>query len=57
MNSKIQYAERNTNVWSRFCKMVRKTNTHPSRNGLEFYSYSGIPALLTMQGSLKPEQR
>ncbi len=57
MNSKIQYAERNANVWSRFCKMVRKMNTHPSRNGLEFYSYSGIPALLTVQGSLKPEQR
>jgi hypothetical protein len=56
MNINIQYSERNANILSRFYEMVRKTAARSSGSNLEFYSYSTLPALLTMQSGFKSEQ-
>ena len=56
MNSRMQDSGRNTNTWSRFLEMLRKADSRPARNGLEFYSRRAMPALLAMQSSLKTEQ-
>ena len=56
MNTNIQHPENNINVWSRFFEMVRKSAARSSRSNLEFYSYSTLPALLTMQSGFKAEQ-
>ena len=56
MNRKMENSERNANTWSRFFEMVQKTDRRRSRNGLEFYGRSAMPALLTVQSSIRPEQ-
>ena len=52
----MENSERNANTWNRFFEMVRKTDRRRSRNGLEFYGRSAMPALLTAQSSIRPEQ-
>ena len=56
MMDKKSNLEKNINTWSRFFEMVRKTDRRRSRNGLEFYGRSAMPALLTAQSSIRPEQ-
>ena len=56
MNSRMQDSGRNTNTWSRFLEMLRKADSRPARNNLEFYFRRAMPALLAMQSSLKTEQ-
>ena len=56
MSQKIQHSGKNSNTWSRFFEMVRKTDSRRSRSSLEFYSRSAVPALLTAQASIRPEQ-
>ena len=56
MNTNMQYSERNANIWSRFCEMVRKTAARSSRSSLDFYSHSTVSALLTMQSVSRSEQ-
>ncbi len=56
MNTNIKNTENNASVWSRFYEMVRKTAARSSRSDLEFYSYSTLPALLSMQSAFKSEQ-
>ena len=56
MSQKIQHSGKNSNTWSRFFEIVRKTDSRRSRSDLEFYTRSAIPALLTMQSGMKPEQ-
>ena len=56
MNKELRKSERNTNTLGRFLEMVRKTDSRRSRSDLEFYTRSAMPALLTLQSSLKPEQ-
>ena len=56
MNTNIRNSENNASVWSRFYEMVRKTAARSSRSDLEFFSYSTLPALLTMQSDFRSEQ-
>ena len=56
MNKELRKSERNTNTLGRFLEMVRKTDSRRSRSDLEFYTRSAMPALLTLQSSLKLEQ-
>ncbi len=56
MNTIIKNSENNASVWSRFYEMVRKTAARSSRSDLEFFSYSTLPALLTMQSDFRSEQ-
>lgn len=56
MNRKNQNPGRNANTWSRFFEMVRKTDSRRSRSNVEFYTCNAMPAILTMQSSLKAEQ-
>ena len=56
MNTNIKNSENNVSVWSRFYEMVRKTAARSSRSDLEFFSYSTLPALLTMQSDFRSEQ-
>ena len=56
MNTNIQHPENNINVWSRFFEMIRKSAARSSRSNLEFYTYSTLPALLTMQSGFKSDQ-
>ncbi len=48
--------EKNGSVWNRFVEMVRRTDSRRSRSGLEFYTRSAVPALLTMQAGFRQEQ-
>ncbi len=56
MNRKTKDSERISGTWNRFFEMVRKTDSRRSRSSLEFYSRSAVPALLTAQASIRPEQ-
>ncbi len=56
MMNEIKNATGSVNTWSRFLEMLRKADSRPARNGLEFYSRRAMPALLAMQSSLKTEQ-
>ena len=56
MYRKMQDSERNSNTWSHFFEMVRKTNSRRSRSDLEFYTRNAVPAILTMQSSIRQEQ-
>ena len=56
MYKELRKSERNTNTLGRFLEMVRKTDSRRSRSDLEFYTRSAMPALLTLQSSLKLEQ-
>ena len=56
MNTNIKNTEKNATILSCFCEMVRKTAARSSRSNLEFYTYSTLPALLTMQSGFKSEQ-
>lgn len=47
---------RKFNAVGRFLDMVRRADSRRSRSDLDFYTYSAMPALLTMQAGLKQEQ-
>ena len=47
---------RKNNAVGRFLAMVRRTDSRRARSDLDFYTYSAMPALLTMQAGLKQEQ-
>ena len=56
MYDKTQYNGRKNNTVGRFLAMVRKADGRRARNDLDFYTYSAMPALLTMQSSFRQEQ-
>ena len=56
MNGNMRNTEKNANTWSRFQETIRKAGSRRSRSGLDFYTRSAVPALLTLQSSLKEEQ-
>ena len=56
MNQKIQDSERKTSLCSRFLETVRKADSRRSRSGVEFYTRSAMPAMLTLQSCIRQEQ-
>ena len=56
MNQKIQDSERKASLCSRFLETVRKTDSRRSRSGVEFYTRSAMPAMLTLQSCIRQEQ-
>ncbi len=56
MMNKMQSSARNANTVGRFLEMIRKADSRRSRSGLDFYTRSAVPALLTAQSAVRQEQ-